>query len=262
MPHGSGLFDFRRIILRPKVLEAVSEIFYERFKQYPRLQIGGLESAAIPIITACVVKCAERGQKVSGFFVRKSRKKKGVLDVIEGRVDAESPIILVDDLLNRGRSFQKQAEILRERSLKVTTVFSLLRYRDSSYYGYLHENNIGIEEIFTLEDFRESLGAAFLEEKGEIPLPQPFRALWRFESPGAELETVLPKSGIALGENKLYYGGDNGTLWCLRQEDGALVWKYETNFPADKKQIFSTPIVRGGRVYFAGHNGVVHCLDA
>ena len=79
--HGGNskwLFDFRRILLKSECLNLVAEIFWQRFKdQYP-FQIGGQETAAIPLVSAIIMKAWELGTPVNGFYLRKSREKKGV----------------------------------------------------------------------------------------------------------------------------------------------------------------------------------------
>src|SRR3989344_9584575 len=81
------LFDFRRILLKSECLNLVAEIFWQRFKsQYP-FQIGGQETAAIPLISAIVMKGWELGMPGNGFYLRKSRKKDGLQKVVEGALN-------------------------------------------------------------------------------------------------------------------------------------------------------------------------------
>src|SRR3989344_7289962 len=150
------LFDFRRVLLKPDVLKAISDVFLEKFgKEFP-LQIGGIEGAAITLITGLVMGLDERGKKVNGFFIRKSRKKDGLLKMIEGNVTDER-IILVDDIINSGKSFIRQVEVIESLGKKVDTVFAILRFRDLEYYKYFHDKGIRVESLFTLDDFFDSL---------------------------------------------------------------------------------------------------------
>ncbi|MDZ4205640.1 MAG: hypothetical protein U1C12_00260, partial [Patescibacteria group bacterium] len=70
--NSTWLFDFRRVLLKPESLNLIAEIFWKHFKdQYP-FQVGGQETAAIPLIAAIVMKSRELGTPVNGFYLRKS----------------------------------------------------------------------------------------------------------------------------------------------------------------------------------------------
>ena len=61
------LFDFRRVLLRADVLDSVGELFYERFEREYPFQVGGIEVAAIPLVTALILKLKEKRGRGSGF---------------------------------------------------------------------------------------------------------------------------------------------------------------------------------------------------
>ena len=60
----------------------------ERFEKLLPFQIGGLETAATPLLVAITLTGAQRGISVNAFIVRKERKATGVGKRIEGRVGA------------------------------------------------------------------------------------------------------------------------------------------------------------------------------
>src|SRR4051812_7716957 len=66
------LFDIRAILLDAESLENISALFWEKFGgKYP-FQIGGIETAAIPLITALVTHIYQQGHvDASGFYMRK-----------------------------------------------------------------------------------------------------------------------------------------------------------------------------------------------
>src|SRR3989344_5625169 len=107
------LFDFRRVLLKPDVLKAISDVFLEKFgKEFP-LQIGGIEVAAIPLITGVVMGLDRRGIQVNGFFIRKSGKK----------VDAVFAILRFRDI--------DYYKYFHEKGIKVESLFSLDDFSDS-----------------------------------------------------------------------------------------------------------------------------------
>jgi len=126
--------------------------------------------AAIPLVSAIVMKSLELNMPVNGFFIRKSRKKSGLLNMIEGKINNEK-IILVDDIINSGSSFIRQVEVLEKiknnkeenfgdkslENIKINSVFSIMRFRDLKYYKYFNEKNIKVESLFELNDITKDV---------------------------------------------------------------------------------------------------------
>ena len=67
-------------------------------------------------------------------------------------------------------------------------------------------------------------------------------------------------------ENDAGYQNTVGVLWCLRESDGQLLWRFRSPFCRKLYNrswgITSTPTVEGDRVYLLGHLGEVLCLNA
>ncbi|MEP7162852.1 MAG: PQQ-binding-like beta-propeller repeat protein, partial [Candidatus Moraniibacteriota bacterium] len=195
------------------------------------------------------------------FFIRKSRKKTGLLKMVEGKMTDE-PIILVDDLINHGYTFDRQIAVTDEAKKQVRAVFTVLRFRDIDFYQKFHERGIRVEAVFALDDFHGSLGISNKDTEDARPLPTVFETKWRFQSHDPKLEWVQPKSGVAMDENKIYFGTDRGILWALQKSDGSVAWKQQIGLKPKGGEIFSTPVLWEGRVYFGAHDGNIYCLDA
>lgn len=256
------LFDFRRVLFKAGVLEDLGEFFWSSFAQEPPFQIGGVEVAAIPLITALVLTAKAHGAREApnGFFIRKSRKREGLMRMIEGAL-TDDPIILVDDILNSGKSFIRQVEVIEALGKKVHAVFAILRFRDLAYYRSFTERGIRIVSLFTLDDFKDSLDVANLVDKAERPVPMPFTVDWCFKSENPNYHYVVPKSAPALDEHCLYFGSDSGNVWALRQSDGSVVWNYKVGFHAKGKYILSSPAMYKDMVYFGAYDGNLYALD-
>lgn len=256
------LFDFRRVLMRPRVLYALSALFLKEFKSVLPFQIGGMEVAAIPLVTGLTMALSGQGHDVNAFFIRKSRKKDGLLKMVEGNVNAEK-IILVDDLINTGKSFIRQIEVAEALGKKVHAVFSILRFREEKYYSYFHDRGIKIVSLFTLDDFKNSLGTSLFKYKDEeeLGVPTPFSVEWYFKSEGADFFHVIPKSQPVIDEERLYFGSDTGMLWALNQKDGSTTWKRQIGFAPKARHIFSSPVLHDGLLYIGAHDGTFYCFD-
>ena len=254
------IFDFRRILLKNNVLNTITELFWEKSKEKIPFQIGGVEVAAIPLITAFILKAREKGVEMNGFFIRKSRKKSGLLKMIEGCLTDEK-VILIDDLMNSGNSLMRQVEILEKLGKKVSAVFTILQFRDVGYYTYFHDKGIEIQSLFTLDDFRDSLHVQNVAPQKRDPIPMPFKAQWQFISSAPNYFYVIPKSAPAIDDTKLYFGADNGNFWAINQKDGTVAWKYTIRSHSKGKYIFSSPTIHNNLVYFGAYDGNFYALD-
>ncbi len=258
------LIDIRSILLDSDVLSDIAEVFWDSFREMNDVQIGGIETAAIPLITSLVTHAKTYAQRehTSGFYIRKSRKKDGLLKMIEGTLVPDVPVILVDDLINSGQSLIRQVEVLRDHGTAVHAVWTLVRFRDPEFYTYFSERNIPIYSLFTLNDFHDSLGLSNRTSGALDERYAPFRVLWRYGSPRPSYQHVVPKSDPVIDEQLLFIGSDTGHMRALRQKDGGIAWEFKTGTHAHGKGIFSTPALHNGVLYFGSYDGNVYALDA
>jgi outer membrane protein assembly factor BamB len=259
---GSWIFDFRPLLLDGETLDSICDLVWETLETELPYQVGGLETAAIALVSGLLMKARSHNSSLTGFYIRKSRRKDGLQQHVEGNLTNEK-IILVDDTINSGRSFMRQVEALAAEGKKVSVICVLVRFRDESFYTYFKEKGIRIISLFTIDDFPESGGIKKLVTHHPTALPANALSLqWKFASPHPSFYTILPKSAPALDTDRLYFGADNGVFWALNQTDGSEAWHYQTLFGAGKKRIFSSPAVSQGMVFFGAYDGNLHALDA
>lgn len=253
------IFDIRKTSMKRVFLNAVGTLFWDTFKER-HVQIGGLETAAISLASACIMSSPRAYQ--TGFFIRKSRKKDGLMQMIEGSLQHGTDIVLVDDIVNSGKSLIRQVEILEGLGFRVAAVWTIMRFRDLDFYEYFKKRGIEMYSLFTLDDFESALGVRNLDTKNETPTVQPYHMLWKFASPTPSYHHAVPKSDIALDSERAYMGSDIGAMWAIDQETGSVVWSYRIGFHTKRKGIFSSPAVHDGIVYFGGYDGNFYALDA
>ncbi len=261
--HERWLFDFRAVMLRSEILDAYAELFFDRYREQYPFQVCGLEMAAVPLVSAIVMKFQAKGMPLNGFFIRKSRKKSGLFNMIEGTV-TDTPVIIVDDLVNTGSSVIRQIEILKELKKDIGGIFSILRFRDYGYYERFAEEGIEFRSLFELNDFKESLGVENLQKKLDPkPLPNPFRESmeWRFSASDPNFAYVVPKSAPVVSDGSVYFGTDSGLFYALNILSGETVWTYRVPFGSRGKKIFSTPAIWNDLVLFGAYDGNLYALD-
>ena len=52
-----------------------------------------------------------------------------------------------------------------------------------------------------------------------------------------------------------------GTFWCLNAQTGSVVWTFEVS-TREHKNLWSTPAIHDGKVFFGSYDGNVYCLNA
>lgn len=251
------MLDFRRIFLNPDDLDAISDIFWDRFAIELPFQVGGMESASIPLITAIVLKGKARGTPVRGFYIRKSRKKTGLIKQIEGSLGDE-PVVLVDDLIHNGYTFLKQAVLLEALGKKVRAIFAIVQFNGIGHYSALTDKHIQIETLFDLNDI------GLKDSETEKPLHDRFITKWYFNGEGADLYRVERKSTPAIDNANVYFGTDDGYVHALEQNNGAEKWRFRVGIGIRRSGEYAiSNLLRACSVlYFASKNGKVFALDA
>lgn len=249
------IFDLRNIFLKPEALELITDIFWELFKSEYPFQVGGQEIAAIPLISAIILKSQQEKKPVTGFIIRKSRKPHGLQKIIEGQVTNEK-IILVDDLINSGSTIDRQIKVLTDIEKKVDCLFTLINFRGVENITKLKRNQIKLHSLFTLNDFGLSLEKSTSEISKES-----FYEIWRFKGTAPSYSHRVPKSTPCLDENKIYFGTDSGFFYALYQENGLEAWKFKVGYIVNGKSIFSSPIIYNNTVYFGSYDGNVYALN-
>lgn len=258
------IFDFRRILMQAEILEDIAELFWQKFKDKYPFQICSLEVAGIPLSMGLMMHLyyKENKKDAESFFIRKSRKKNGLTKMIEGTINPDKKIILVDDIMNSGKTFIRQIEVLEELGYKIDTVFVILRFRNEGFYQYFHDRNIKVVSLFELDDFNGLIGKDLKNLKSTIPNNHmPFEAIWKFTSPSPNFYYVVQKSNPIIDEENIYFGSDSGYFWSIKQKDGSVNWKFKVGFHPKGKSIFSTPVLYKNLVIFGSYDGNLYALD-
>ncbi len=248
------LIDLRRLFMDAKALDAAAELFWQEFAGRMPFQVGGMEAAAIPFLSAILIKSLARGTPINGFILRKERKTYGTGSSIEGAL-TDAPIVLVDDVLNSGASMEKARVVLEQQNKTIAAAYVVVDYESPQGRLWRARHAIPVIAPFRLSEFG-------LPARKADPRPMAtFRNRWRFASPDPNFFHRVPKSFPATDGARVYFGSDSGVFWCLDARDGSVAWSF-TVHARGHKNIWSSPALHDGRVYFGSYDGNVYCLDA
>lgn len=113
--------------------------------------IGGRTIGADPIATAVSVLSYESGSPISAFIIRKDPKIYGKQRYVEGTLNRETKVVVVDDVLTGGQSSERTIEILREVGCDVVKVIALVDRKEGGRER-LEKLGLEVESLFTVED--------------------------------------------------------------------------------------------------------------
>lgn len=145
-------FDMKMVSMNPEGSNLISDILLEILKSEDVDYIGGLESGAIPIVSSLCTKSWINERPISGFFVRKKPKERGTKKWIEGNLEENSRVILLDDVTTKGGSVLKAVERVREKNCKVDKVITIVD-RLAGAKENLKSQDIELIALFTKDDF-------------------------------------------------------------------------------------------------------------
>lgn len=250
------LFDLRRVFMDRTILQEIAEEFWCRYGSWGPFQVAGLETAAIPLLTAIVLLAPKDRGEVNGFIIRKERKTSGTGNIIEGAV-TDLPVILVDDSLNSGNSADKARSVVSMAGQTLTEMFVVVDFHSQRGTQWRNSHGIHVESLFTLSDFNLTL------DHDPVRLTQQYREVWRTATPGGFAFHVVPKSAPLLVDDRIYRGSDAAKMQAFSAETGGVLWEFQVGGAASsKKGIWSCPAYHDGRIYFGAYNGTIYCLDA
>lgn len=253
------VMDFKTVSTDRAFLQAFVICFEKEISGIGPFQICGMESGALPFVTAISLLVPECK---NAFYIRKSAKKHDLAKMIEGEVVTGLPIVIVDDILNYGSTVAKQALVLKERGHSVHTSFSILRFRNYEHYQSLTEAGMRILSLFSLDDFTFDIGVSNISLSENKPPRTDWEGIWKVKLSKHNPYIVIPKSGPAMDAEHIYMGGDDGYMRAISKETGELAWKEWITLGTQGKRIFSTPLVSDNKVFFGAYDGNLYCLDA
>jgi orotate phosphoribosyltransferase len=138
--------DMRLPLSRSELLHPIARTMARDLAAADVGQIAGYGYGSYALIGA-VVALAPR---LTGALIRDAAKPYGFGRRIEGDLDPQQRVIIVDDLLSTGRSAQRAAAALRAEGFLVTGVFTVFRFAGRSGRAALHDAGLGHRCLGTL----------------------------------------------------------------------------------------------------------------
>lgn len=160
----SPIYCDNRLILsypkiRKEIIEALSSLVK---KEFPHTEVfAGTATAGIPHAAFLAEK-----QDLPMIYVRSSAKEHGKQNKIEGRLEKNQKVLVVEDLVSTGKSSMQVVEELKNFGAEVIGVISIFTYGFEKAKKIFHDNQIKHISLLCIEDLlKEAESTASLKSE-------------------------------------------------------------------------------------------------
>ncbi len=142
------LLDTRVPSLDGELFAEVGGVLAERLRERGHSQVVGYGFGAHPLV--CSVLAASDGDAFKGGLIREERKEHGRRRLVEGPVDPSEPVVLIDDIINSGRSASEALTLLRGADFTVDGLLTLFNFTWSSGQSRIEAEGLWVDSLLDL----------------------------------------------------------------------------------------------------------------
>jgi orotate phosphoribosyltransferase len=158
-------YDLKKVVGDPKGINLLTDLLLEEIiipKFGDARSIGGLEAGAIAIAAAVILKHPSRYKNgMRMFYVRKNPKPHGLEKKIEG--DIAEPVVILDDVITKGRSVIEAIEAVTKDGYDVEGVVCAIDREDEQ--NKLRKYRTPYYPLFTHSDFKSFIEKELKKKK-------------------------------------------------------------------------------------------------
>ena len=142
------LLDTRVPALDGELFTEVGAVLADRLRERDIRQIVGYGFGAHPLV--CSVLSVSDGVEFKGGLVREERKEHGRRRLVEGPIDADRPVVMVDDIINSGRSASEALQLLRGADFTVEGLLTLFNFTWSNGQSRIEAEGLWVDSLLDL----------------------------------------------------------------------------------------------------------------
>lgn len=143
------MLDSLGVTLESEGLQLAARCLLPLLDRFEGRQIATFGTTAIPLVAACVA--ASEG-RYHGLLVRKERKSHGSSKRIEGRIERDEPVILLDDSVSSGTAMNDGRQHLEKAGLWVEGGVCLVRFGWDRGIARMMQDGLHMEAVFDIYD--------------------------------------------------------------------------------------------------------------
>ncbi|PSQ90573.1 MAG: orotate phosphoribosyltransferase [Bacteroidetes bacterium QH_2_63_10] len=142
------LLDTRVPTLNGELFTEVGTVLADRLRERDAHQIVGYGFGAHPLV--CSALSVNDGDGFRGGLIREERKEHGRRRLVEGPIDADEPVVMVDDIINSGRSASEALTLLRGAGFTVEGLLTLFNFTWSSGQSRIEAEGLWVDSLLDL----------------------------------------------------------------------------------------------------------------
>ena len=154
----SGIYvDLRRVSLHPRGCALLGTMLLARLAGSGVTAVGGMATAAIPLVAAVVAASAATPAPLRGFYVRDKVKSHGAQRRIEGQMRRGDRIALFEDTMNSGASTMTAADAVLAEGASVACAIAVVDRQRGGAQRFA-DRNIPFDALVTLAEIKKAAG--------------------------------------------------------------------------------------------------------
>ncbi len=142
------LLDTRVPMLHGDLFQEVGQVLAKRLLEKGIHQVVGYGFGAHPLVCAVVGTANEPAFR--GGLIREERKPHGRRRIVEGAIDPSEPVVLLDDIINSGRSAVEALERLRTANYTVDGLLTLFNFTWSRGRSRIENEGLWVDSLLDL----------------------------------------------------------------------------------------------------------------
>ncbi len=147
--------DLRRVTMHPRGSALIASLLLDKLKGSGVTAVGGMATAAIPIVASVVTLSAASDQALRGFYVREKAKTRGTQRQIEGQLQPGDTVALFEDTMTSGHSTFMAMEAVTTFGCRVTRVITVVD-RQQGGTELFARHGIALESLLTLAELSDT----------------------------------------------------------------------------------------------------------
>jgi len=136
----------------------VGNLIYKRIKAFKQTvsAVGGLTMGSDPLVISTIIAAQKAGALLKGFSVRKEPKSHGKRKLIEGNLNPDDRVVVLDDVITTGSSTIKAIDAVKDFGANIIYVIALVDRKEGGVekiraLGYDVQTFFTIDELIDIE---------------------------------------------------------------------------------------------------------------
>jgi orotate phosphoribosyltransferase len=139
------MLDSLSVSMNPQGALLAGRCLLALLESFDGRQIATYGTTGIPLMQSVIL---QSGNRYRGLIVRKEKKAHGSVKRIEGRIDLDEPVIILDDSVSSGLSMRECTAHLEEAGLRVEGGVVLVRFGWDAGFARMRERGYHMEAVF------------------------------------------------------------------------------------------------------------------